>query len=248
MTAMRYVVATAVVVLLTGQMAASQSGSAALESEAARVLADLQTSFGQRSVLVDQLSRALAAERDAEAAGRLALLWTQALRRTLEAVPFDKGTVPPYSSWLSAHEADVVYNEPGGQWIVSNDVAWRLHDTHRASRASEALAWEIVENGLPGECEGYPPCYLAGFERLHTRYLREYPAGAHAAQAVSEIHESLDQVQRLLARPDGREFFNPATDCKDLIPPADALRTVLEHAKVETTATRRLLKVIRNKC
>ena len=84
--------------------------------------------------------------------------------------------------------------------------------------------------------------------RGHGRYLREHPAGERAAQAVSEIHESLDQIQRLLAGPDGGEFFNPATDCKDLVPPADTLRHVLERARVETTAARRALKAIRDRC
>jgi hypothetical protein len=225
-----------------------QSPTAALEAEAARVLEDDGARFGERAALVDALRRALEGERDVESAGQLALLWMQVLRRTLQAVPFGESKAEPYATWLAAHEPEAVYNEPGGLWIVSNDLAWRLHEAHRQARSADPLAWEIVENGLSGECEGYPPCYLAGFERLHGRYLREHPAGEHAKQAVSEIHESLDQIQRLLAGPDGREFFNPATDCPDLVAAADTLRSILEHAKVETTATRRALKVIRNRC
>jgi hypothetical protein len=242
------VVVAVVAVVLAVPASGSQSRTVVLEAEATRVLANERTSFAERAALVDSLKSAIEGERDAEAAGHLALLWMQVLRRTLEAVPFGESKGPPYAAWLAAHERDAVYNEPGGLWLVSNEVAWGLHDAHRKTGSAEPLAWEIVENGLSGECEGYPPCYLAGFERLHGRYLREHPAGDHAAQAVSEIHESLDQIQRLLAGPDGREFFNPARDCKDLIAPADTLRSILEHAKVETTATRRSLKAIRNRC
>jgi hypothetical protein len=245
---MRYVGVTAVAVLLASPVGVSQSGPAALEAEVARVLADERPSFAERAALAAKVSRALAVERQPEAAGHLALLWMQVLRRTLEAVPFGEATQAPYAAWLAAHEREAVYNEPGGQWIVSNDVAWQLHESHRATEAAEPLAWEIVENGLAGECEGYPPCYLAGFERLHGRYLREHPAGEHAAEAVAEIQQSLEQVQRLLSGPDGREFFNPATDCNDLVAPADALRRVLEHARVDTTATRRALQKIRALC
>ena len=221
---------------------------AGLEAEASFVLADPSARFDAHAALVDRLAGAIGHERNDEAAGRLALLWMRVLRRTLEAVPLGESKQAPYAAWLDAHEREAVYNEPGGQWLVSNDVAWRLYEVHQRTKAAEPLAWEIVENGLAGECEGYPPCYIAGFERLQGRYLREHPAGAHAAQAVSEIHASLEQIQRLLAGPDGREFFDPARDCEDLLAPAEALRRVLEGAKVETTATRRALEKIRDGC
>lgn len=229
---------------------ARQPKMAELKADAARVLSDERSSFRERTDVAARVKQALDARRDVEAAGDLALLWLQVMRRALEAIPIETdGTrVEPYATWLGAHESEVVYNQPGGQWIVQNDVAWRLHDAYRETAAADAIAWEIVENGLPGECEGYPPCYLAGFEQLHGRYLREHPAGDHAEQAVAEIHESLDQIQRLLAGPDGRDFFNPSTDCADLVRGAEPLNAALARARVETTATRRALKAIRDKC
>lgn len=246
---MRHIVLVVLVGLLT--FVARQPKMAELKADASRVLSDERSSFAERTTVAARVKQALEAERDVEAAGDLALLWMQVMRRALEGIPIEiaDGTrVEPYATWLGAHEAEVVYNQPGGQWIVKNDIAWRLHDAHRQAAAADAIAWEIVENGLPGECEGYPPCYLAGFEQLHGRYLREHPAGDHAEQAVAEIHESLDQIQRLLAGPDSRDFFNPSTDCPDLVRGAEPLNAALARARVETTATRRALKAIRDKC
>lgn len=222
-----------------------------IEAAGQRVLTDDTVSFSERAAWTETVAHALAAEREAEAGGRFALLWMQGMRRTLRAIPIEAafGTrLEPYATWLGARQREVVYNEPGGQWQVAPEPAWTLHDRYRHTASADQLAWEIVENGLPGECEGYPPCYLAGFGLLHGRYLREYPGGVHAAQAVTEVHESLDQIERLLSGPDGSDFFDPATDCADLIKAAEPLNTVLAAAKVETTATRRALTKIRARC
>ena len=237
--------------LMAAAGAMAQSLIDGLEAEGARVLSDDTVSFSERVAWTDRVDRALGAEHRDEAAGRLALLWMQGMRRTLAAIPIEAtfGThLQPYAAWLGAREHDVVYNEPGGQWQVAPEPAWALHDRVRGTSSADQLAWEIVENGLPGECEGYPPCYLAGFELLHGRYLREHPAGAHAVQAVAEIHESLDQIERLLTGADARDFFDPATDCADLIKGAEPLNNALAAAKVETTATRRALQKIINRC
>jgi hypothetical protein len=223
----------------------------ALAAEGARVLSDDTVSFTERAAWTERVERALGAEHRDEEGGRLALLWMQGMRRTLAAIPIEAtfGThMQPYAAWLGIHEHEVVYNEPGGQWQVAPEPAWTLHDRHRRTASADQLAWEIVENGVPGECEGYPPCYLAGFELLHGRYLREHPEGRHAAQAVTEIHESLDQIERLLTGADARDFFDPATDCADLIEGAEPLGKALAAAKVETTATRRALAKIRARC
>jgi hypothetical protein len=248
---MRSIAAFALALLVGAGGVMAQPHVAALAAEGQRVLTDDTVSFTERAAWTDRVERALGAEHRDEAAGRLALLWMQGMRRTLSAIPHEvtyETRAQPYAAWLEARAREVVYNEPGGQWQVAPEPAWTLHDRHRRTSSAEALAWEIVENGLPGECEGYPPCYLAGFEQLHGRYLREHPAGSHAAQAVTEIHESLEQIERLLSGPDARDFFDPATDCADLIKGAEPLGMVLAAAKVETTATRRALAKIRDRC
>ena len=221
-----------------------------LEREAARILADDGQPFVARGDLADRLKAALQNPDDPELRGRLALLWVRAVRRTLEAIPMtvDGTRQEPFRTWLQDHDADVVYSEPAGQWLLDNTRLWTLHDEHRQSAAAEPLAWEAVDNGLPGECEGYPPCYLSGLNRLEGEYLRRHPAGRHAAEAAERIRESCQQSLELISTQKPREFFNPATDCKDLGPPADELRAALSRARIDARDALGLLARLRALC
>lgn len=222
-----------------------------VEEEAARTLADDTQPFVAFGDLADRLRAALENPAEpAETRGRLALLWVRATRRTLRAIPttVDGTKEEPYRTWLSTHDADVVYSEPGGQWLMRTDDLWRLHDEHRKTASAEPLAWEVVDNGLPGECEGYPPCYLSGLDLLHAEYLRRHPRGAHAADAVEQIRASNEQSVRLTTGPKRREFFNAATDCADLVPKADAVRAALAQAGVDAKAAIAGLDQLRALC
>ncbi len=222
-----------------------------IEREAARVLADETQTFSALGDLADRLHAALANPAEpAETSGRLALLWVRAMRRTLGAIPMtlDGTKHEPYRTWLTAHDADVTYSEPAGQWLMLADNLWRLHDTHRQTTSAEPLAWEVVTNGLPGECEGYPPCYLAGLDRLHAEYLRRHPRGAHAAEAVDQIRESNEQSVSLATGAKGHEFFNPATDCVDLLPKAASVRAALVQSGVDAKLAIGLIDKLRLLC
>lgn len=222
-----------------------------IEREASRVLADEAQTFAARADLADRLRAALSNPADAsETRGRLALLWVRAFRSALGAIPMtiDATTVEPYRSWLAAHTSDAFYAEPAGQWIMPNEALWVLHDEHRATSSADPLAWETVSNGLSGECEGYPPCYLASMDLLHAEYLRRHPRGAHAAEAVEQIRQSNEQSLRLATGPKGHEFFDPATGCEDLVPAAAKVRGALAQAGVDATAAIALLDQLRALC
>ena len=169
-----------VAMLLTQSPAGQASVLLPIEREAARVMTDESQTFTALGDLTDRLHAALANPGEpAEARGRLALLWVRAVRRTLGAIPLtvDGTKQEPYRTWLATHDDDVIYSEPAGQWLMLAQDLWSLHDDHRSTSSAEALAWEVVGNGLPGECEGYPPCYLAGLDLLHA----EYCAGTRVA-------------------------------------------------------------------
>lgn len=221
-----------------------------IEREAARVLADQTQTFDARADLADRLRAALANPDVEEVRGRLALLWVRMVRSALGSIPIeiDATKVEPYRSWLAAHEADAFYAEPAGQWIMPNEALWRLHAQHRGTASAEPLAWEIAENGLPGECEGYPPCYLSGLNLLHAEYLRRHPRGAHAAEAVEQIRQSNEQSLRLASGPEGREFFDPKTGCEDLLPAAARVRAALAQAGVDAKEAIELVDALRALC
>lgn len=222
-----------------------------VEREAARLLADEAQTFAALGDLADRLRAALANSAEpTETRGRLALAWVRATRRTLGAIPFTVNgtTQEPYRTWLADHADDIVYSEPAGQWLMRSEHLWHLHDAHRRTASAEPLAWEVVTNGLPGECEGYPPCYLAGLDLLHAEYLRRHSGGAHAAEAVEQIRQSNQQSVDLTSGAKRHEFFKPATDCVDLVPKAATVRAALVQAGVDAKAAITLLDRLRALC
>jgi hypothetical protein len=223
----------------------------AIERDAERLLASESSSFASIGDLADRLRPEIGnAARPAGTRGRLTLLWVRAMRQALGAIPItlDGARTEPYRTWLTGREADVVYSEPAGQWLLQNEMLWALHDAVRATPSAEPLAWEIVENGLAGECEGYPPCYLAGIDRLDAEYLRRHPKGAHAAEAVARIAASNKQSVDLATGPDRRDFFTPSTDCADLVPKAETVRAALVQAGADAKSAIALLDLLRAQC
>ena len=216
--------------------------------QAERLLARDGVTFPEAADIADRLRAELARAGDSETRARLALAWVRTMRRTLGEIPMtvERGS-EPYRGWLARHEADVVYSEPAGQWLIAPEAIWKLHDEAGKSRVAQAIAWEAVDNGLPGECEGYPPCYLSGFARLHGRYLEAHPAGEHAAEAASQIVESLLGINRLLEDPSGHELFNPKTDCDDMRKTSAALLTQLGQAPVAAEA-RAAVRKLASRC
>jgi hypothetical protein len=218
----------------------------ALEREMTRALADDAQPFAARADLAERLGAELARTTEREARGRLALLWVRAVRRAAHAIPMDGGKKPPFHEWL-AHHADVMYSEPSGEWMMVPAAIWDVHGHYRGTQSADAIAWEAVENRLPGECEGYAPCELVGIDSLYGEYLRRHPQGAHVTEAFGQVQLGLDEVLRVVDGPGGHEFLTPANDCVDLVPRADALKAALlgAHAPAAALAS---LQALRGKC
>lgn len=52
---------------------------------------------------------------------------------------------------------------------------------------------------------------------LDGEYLRRHPTGAHASDAVAQVHSSLAEAsKRLSTDPSSLRYLDPATDCGDL--------------------------------
>ncbi len=192
--------------------------------------------FAPRAELVNLVERATKETSEPEAAGRFALDWVRALSSALEIVPMGRGTQPPYKDWLAARKDAVVYNEPGGRWMIRPDRLWKLHDDHARTSSADELAWAAVLNGVPGECEGFLPCHLQRRNRLEGEYLRRSALGSHVEEAVSRIADEVAHWPVPLAKP---YFFDPAKDCGELVQALDPLRAALA-----TTRTDRLQSVV----
>jgi hypothetical protein len=66
---------------------------------------------------------------------------------------------------------------------------------------AERAAWEGARTPLPGECEGFLPCYFAVESMTNGKYLQLYPRGAHAEEALAQIAEFFGYVTEDLRGP-----------------------------------------------
>jgi len=98
--------------------------------------------------------------------------------------------------WIKLHEARLVFSEPAGSWLVDAKAYWDLEAKHRGHPVADQIAWDGVQAGVPGECEGYIPCSLAVLSMTDAKYLDLYPKGAHAAEAVDRIDYILQEILR----------------------------------------------------
>ena len=117
-----------------------------------------------------------------------------ALHQTLASIPMEKLETEPLKSWVKQHEAEAVYSEPAGQWFARSELFWKLHTKYRQLPVAERIAWEAAQIPLPGECEGYVPCYLYLLSVAQGQYLKHHPRGAHAEEALKQIGEMLSGV------------------------------------------------------
>jgi hypothetical protein len=130
-----------------------------------------------------------AAEPDTRA--HLELLRLLALARACEAIGID-APPPRIREWLNARRSDLVFSEPAGQWLVMSELFWKLAEGYPTAPVGDRVAWAAARNHLPGECEGWPPCWVRSSVLTDGRYLELRPMGAHVAEAVVSIEELLD--------------------------------------------------------
>lgn len=157
-------------------------------------LASPSNTFADLSELVRFLDRATREVRARDALAELELARLVALARSLAAMPFQELDKPPYKTWTEEREKEVVYSDPAGQWYVRAELFWDLQRKYAGLPAAERAAWEGAQTPMPGECEGYVPCYLYMESESNGRYLKLYPRGAHADAALAAISEMLGQI------------------------------------------------------
>ena len=182
---------------------------------AAARLANTAATFAELRDLVTFLERAAAEVTGREAPAELELARLVALQRSLASIPLEDLEKPPYAAWLKARERQIVYSEPAGQWLVRAELFWDLQRKFQdLPAAGERIAWEGAQVPLPGECEGYLPCYLYLLTETEGRYLKLYPRGAHAGDALKAIADFFGSVAEDAAG-DNPVFHVPDEDRAD---------------------------------
>ena len=188
---------------------------------------------------------------DANGRAQLELSRLRALSSALAAIPKGASRRDPYASWLAARKADVVYDEPGGRWMLNGSMIWERHAKLAGATntgVADEFAWIAVTTGLAGECEGQLTCYIEARNRLQGEYLRRHPAGKHATEAVDVVKSTAD----LLATPPAKGAayaFDRKTDCKMLTTSLDALVAAVKATPAANRdATITSLNALRKAC
>jgi hypothetical protein len=188
--------------------------------------------FAASAELVAFIERVAPEYTDPDGRGRIELSRLRAMTAALKAIPMSGGRREPYAVWLASRKTDVVYDEPGGHWMLAPAPLWDMHAQQAKTTSADEIAWFAVGNGLPGECEGQVSCYLTVRNRLHGEYLRRHPVGAHAAEAMSVLRSTGD----LLGAPPkaGAAYkFDKKADCRDLTTAVDALTSAVQGTRLE---------------
>jgi hypothetical protein len=148
-------------------------------------------SFDDGIDLYHFVSNAVVETKSLNVKGEFTLLKLLALGRSLNGIPFDKRERAPYRDWLKAHEQEIVYSEPSGDWLVRSKLFWDLERRYHRAPIAERIAWEAAQNPLPGECEGDEVCRFFYVNLTDGEYLRLHPNGAHAGEALKSLEEAL---------------------------------------------------------
>jgi hypothetical protein len=147
-------------------------------------------SFADLRDLVRFLTVVAGEVKEREAAAELELARLIAMKRALDSLSIEQHHEPVYQGWINARESSLTYSEPAGRWYVRSQLFWDLHSKYAALPIADEIAWQGAINPLPGECEGYMPCFFHRMNITYGKYLGLHPRGAHAGEALGALEEA----------------------------------------------------------
>lgn len=118
----------------------------------------------------------------------------RALARSITFLSGGEQQDEPRKQWAAEHDSEIVYSEPSGEWYVRADSLWDLQAKYKDLPLAERIAWEAAQTPLPGECEGDLSCDMYYLSATSGRYVKLYPRGPHAADALKSIEELVNAV------------------------------------------------------
>jgi hypothetical protein len=147
--------------------------------------------FPERADLYWALSHALEMTQDHAAKAKLELARIIALKKALDGgVQLEGEAAKQYKGFAKQlGETLVVFSEPAGQFLPETQRLWETADAYKDVPDGELIAWEAAQTSLPGECEGFFGCYVSITNVMDGNYLKRYPKGPHAAEALAAYVE-----------------------------------------------------------
>lgn len=150
------------------------------------------TDFADRQEIYDLAASAVKESKDVNTRAAFELLKLLALANWAVTVPEHLRHKSPYREWYKTHAAEVVLNEFAGGYNLRSDLLWNLESRYHTLPIADRIAWEAAQNPQPSDCEGDEVChfFLIADE---IKYLSLHPNGAHAAEALRNLTETLTE-------------------------------------------------------
>lgn len=150
------------------------------------------------------------------------------LYAALQTLPFNRNRwSDDQRAWVERRSNGIRYNEPGGHWLIEREVVLDVHDRYQFTLAADDLAWFMVQNGLPGECEGYLVCYLERSDQSEGEYLRRHPDGRYVEEALARAKRVVGYYE------DGmkpQDYLDPQKECAALNAVIDSLEAAVRSS------------------
>ena len=159
------------------------------------------TDFADRQEVYNLAGSSINEAKDVATRAEFELLKLLALANWAVTVPEHQKGKSPYREWLRAHQANVILNEFAGSYNLNTDLLWNLEKKYHSLPISDRIAWEAAQNPQPSDCEGDEVCHFFRIEG-EIKYLDLYPNGAHAAEAIKDVSDTLtdDVIARANAK------------------------------------------------
>ena len=173
-----------------------------------------------------------------EIEGEMEFFELLSLSNVASRIGFDQANYrPDIANWVQKHRERVVYDEPAGEWTVSANHFWDLHEKYREDPRVRAhrIAVTAAEHRFPGECEGFLPCYLSqtpqGIELYGPlEYLKRLPRGRLAEYFLDR---SVSYLENLIpGEANGRGFLECGLETS-WRPPVERVLSILRQATPE---------------
>lgn len=157
-------------------------------------LGNANATFADSSELVRFAERAAGEVSRRDARAELEFARLRALAASIKFLAAGDQQTEAYKQWQKEHDSEIVYSEPSGEWYVRAELFWDLQAKYKDLPLAERVAWEAASTPLPGECEGDVTCNLYYLSETGGRYLKLYPRGAHAVEALKSLEETTNAV------------------------------------------------------
>lgn len=105
------------------------------------------------------------------------------------------------NDYAKNHSNQYMYNEVGNNYIYKGNELEEIMLDHSNSDLADDAAYLKASIPLPGECEGYVPCYVNENLYTYSPFIKNYPNSPYVYNAIKHINDSIASV-----RTDGYPF------------------------------------------